>query len=393
MAGLAMLCRGQEVSVNAVKGWLACEALKDPKKDWSEETFFLSVGRKDCYTKKDLENYSPPLKSVSTGPDGGNLTLPDKKGGLAPLALKVRANFDDVLATEDPTLKGKAKPDELTGASLSFSRDIKNGDNTWQGKGSVILPFIFNVDGSPDPEWQMISYGLIPSVSYEGLDTQGDLANEKDSLVYRVGGFLNFGGPVPLGEPNNPIDDGRLENRLRFFATYGTDYHHDISIPAGEFEYEPRYDTGGTFALGYPRVLLYRKGYDVADADFDQSTDTLLTYQLRTIFKTVGGSVEDNDGSAALESGSFVRTGLVTELKFDPLFAERLSLTMRYQYLFALEGSDDAPDRVDATLGWALWQNKETNQKFSLTATYVNGAMDLRQKDEESFLIGLGLTY
>lgn len=377
--------QAQTLTKSDIRIWLKGQAVMDEDQthDWSEKSFFMLAGEKAIYTAEDLRAYKPPpaYKPPAAAESG------KAGGGWKPIKLKVRENFDDVLATEDPSQDGKPDASDINGASFSFTRDLIDDADTWQGKGSIIMPLIWQGSDKPDADWHLDSGGLMPSISLEKLVTEGDANKESDSLVYRIGGFLNFGGP--LGKDNA----GRMENHLRGYFSYGTDTNHHVSIPAAEIEWEPRFDWGAGFTIGHWRALRWRKGYDPASADFSQSENALIAYQWRILLKAQAGEVSDAGDVPDLETGPFLRLGPVTELKFDPFFLKRLTLSARYQYLTPIDGPDASPDRFDASLAWTLWQRTELNQRVSVKATYINGPLDFRDEDVESLLIGLAVTF
>ncbi len=366
----------QTLSKSEVPAWLKGKSMEDTDGiyDWSEKNFRRLAGDKESYTSKDLVDFKPPKLAEPKSP-----TM-----GWQPVSIKIRENFDDVLAAEDPSQDGKDQASDINGASLSFSRDLIKNEDTWQGKGSVILPLIWQGSDTSD-NWEIENGGLTPSVSFEKLITEGDDSEETDSLVYRVGGFLNVAGPL--------AGDGRMENRIRGYFSYGTDTDQEVSIPAGELEWEPRLDWGNPFTIGHWRVAKWRSGYAPESSDFNKQRDALLAYQWRIFFKGQFGEVSDAADSPGLTEGSFARVGVITELKLDPFFLQKLSINTRYQYLAALDGPDASPDRFDASIAWTLWEDEAENRRVSIKATYVNGPLDFREENEESLLIGFGITY
>ncbi|HEY1081870.1 MAG TPA: hypothetical protein VGE29_06400 [Prosthecobacter sp.] len=411
LAPLPLCAQTKTLSRSDVLGWLKTQELLDEKKerDWSSKTFFDLMEYKERYTLEEIKTYqeskaAPVFKQPQSSPPL-TTTTPDFEpparrssiaSGLKPVYPRIRENFDDVLALEDPSLEISSTKDasDFNGASFSFTRDLISHEDTLQGKGSALLPFIWQRDVTPGYGWDIYSFGFIPSVSLENFVTEGTsaaaLKKETDSLVYRLGGFINLGDSSP-----DHVEKYVLEHRLRGFLTYGTDLDHDVAIPAAELEWEPRIDLKGNLSLGHWRAIDFREGYESTDGTFKRQDHVRLAYQWRFFVKGQYGSVEDSHvaDTPHLTPGSFARLGAVTELKFDPFYLPRLAFSARYQYLAALAGPDSNPDRLDISLAWTLWENEDEGRRVGLKASYINGPADLRERKVETLLLSLAITF
>ncbi|TLD71470.1 hypothetical protein FEM03_08060 [Phragmitibacter flavus] len=299
---------------------------------------------------------------------------------------KIRESSSDIMATEDPTLEAVArkKKDDLKGASVSFSYNFKNDSDTWIGKAAIIAPFKWDrnteyENGSP---MTLMSYGLVPSLTLNQLESTDPKHSEIDQLIYRVGGFATLYGPRPY----------LTELNVRGFGTYGTNFAHDLSIHAFEFEVEPRWHLGQRFAIGYRTSLIDRDTNTAGEAP-DYSKNSWLAYQSRLYLKGSVGSVTDSASLPEVNEGSFFRLGPVLELKLDPFFHEKLSINFSYRYFFTIEGSDQNNSLLETGVEWMLFGSKEEGKSVSLKASYIQGGIDLTQQDTETLLLGFGITY
>lgn len=315
---------------------------------------------------------------------GGHIIPQKPKQGFQ--GLKVRESASDVLAVEDPTLETQArkKKDDIKGASLSYNRNFRSDTDTWIGKAAVILPFKWNTNAEyfNSSPMTLMSYGLIPSVTLNQLESTDPKQKEIDQLLYRAGAFATLYGPQPY----------LTELNLRGYATYGTNLDHDLKIGAFEFEVEPRWDIAPRVAIGYRKSIIDR---DIALAGQapNYEKNSYLAYQARMYLKGAAGDIAESAEIPDVNEGSFFRVGPAFELKFDPFFHEKLSISCSYRYLFAIEGSDQNNSLFEAGVEWMLFGSKEEGKVVSLKASYIEGGLDLTQQETETVLLGLGVTF
>src|SRR6266446_1560167 len=92
--------------------------------------------------------------------------------------IKLRGNYDDVLSSEDPTVKSaKNARADLTGALFSYTRDYRANSNSWGAVGAVIAPFAWHFPTHTRVlgPLQLESAGFVPSISIDRV------SNSKDS--------------------------------------------------------------------------------------------------------------------------------------------------------------------------------------------------------------------
>src|SRR6266404_4945410 len=134
-----------------VRAWLAAQAARDPGKAWTWEVFAYKHAHRHPgkpITGAELNEFDPPTIG---GNASGSATTQAKPpvGTIATIAshLKIRSNFDDTLASEDPSLAAsdtasKGSISDLTGAIFSYTRDFKANSDLWVAKGALI--YLFN---------------------------------------------------------------------------------------------------------------------------------------------------------------------------------------------------------------------------------------------------------
>ncbi len=315
---------------------------------------------------------------------------------------RIRHDWRDVLYDEDPsqfTDKPKALGD-LQGATFSYTRDQVASTDTWSAHAALIVPFTHH--WPEDQHFGLDQFAIAPSVTYDRVDTNGDPKKEVDSILYRLGFYLDFFGlqsrsalptdvPYPGGGPNPAAAfGGGYGLQLRAAGVYATNQDHDAGLAGFELDLEPRW-LGQKISLGY-RTVLWRKVPSLPDA----TDDALFEAQLRLWLHAEGGDVLDAGAGWVASNDNFFRVGpsIQLQLRAPALPGGRaLSLTVLYSYLGAITGPDDHPFHLQTALVYDLFRDKELNHKVSINATYERGGLDLTKQNVDSFTLGLGVLF
>ena len=349
--------------------------------DWSFETFKKVNQDKPVYAAEAVnkwEGFNRPTIHRDTTP-----TEPQKifQG------VKIRASFDDVLTSEDPTSSTfggdkKGGVSDLTGASFSYTHDYRGNSDAWAAKGALLLPFSVTRDVSTTTTSQMAlkNYGFVPSVSFDRETNDKAADKEVDSLIFRTGVFAKWLGPKPL-----------TSLTLRAYFTYGTDFEFKSATPAGEFELEPVIGGRGAFGIGSRHFV-----FPADAASVKTFALTNVAYQLRAILHGYYGQTVDAGKTGAPEQ-DFVRLGPKLQLRLDPLFTERLTCSINYEYQEDIVGHSrhhsflsiepelvlNPPSSDDTSLDKPI---------IKLHLSYQHGGIDLTTQSVHTLLIGLGVT-
>ncbi len=348
-------------------------------------------GPKKAYTAKDVNTYESAEKAaVAAEKQMKTLTSQVYQGPHEFPWLSLRRSYRDVLSIEDPTLQVEGTTpsaktfDDLQGALFSYNRDFKKDVDTWSVEGALLAPFSFTENSgiaTGDP-WTPTRFGIIPSVSYHRISTNGDPSGEVNQLTYRVGLFQKF-------------ESGSAFSALtvRAFGSYLTDAQHQTSVPAGEFEVEPQADFGTMFdnrvRIGYRTILIPKPESWQAD----EHDTALIAYQLRLLLHGEYVSVENTGSNPALKLGDAFRMGPIVQLDLKPFVFPRLGFSMRYSYLPALSGNDDHDSLFSVDAEWDIVKETEKRRKLSLKVSYLNGGLDLTKQKAEAVTVGLGATF
>ncbi len=322
---------------------------------------------KGPYSVESIKSFRPITKhpTVSAGETG-------TKQGFQ--GIKIRSNFDDVLTSEDPTIAdAKEKKADLTGASFSYTRDFKADSDSWAANGSILMPFAWARSTHPHTGGpiELQSYGFIPSISFDRVSNSIDNSKDVDSLTFRLGAFAKTtGGPL-------------FSQTFRGFATYGTSFGFNKSIPTAEFEYEPAFILNRELGIGTVHALLPTLG---AGEDPSNAKKTFLAYRLRAYFHAEYGRIEDKGDATAAATGGFGRGGPVLQLRLAPFFSDKLNCTVTYEYFSRFTGL--------ATHNYLLKvePSYDISDAVSLKASYEKGGVNPIDQQVETFFIGLGVT-
>jgi hypothetical protein len=303
---------------------------------------------------------------------------------------KIRKDWSDVVAGEDRSQPGKKTLDDLEGARLSYSHDERakpfNGStvaDTWSAVGALIYPFDWRIE--EPAKWLPEIITLAPSISINKVSTQNP-TNQVDNLYYRLGLVSDWA-----------ISDwGLSEIQARGAFVYATDVEHRASLPAGEFDIEPKFlwrqprargrQWGG---LGYRNILFERE-----PRKEDGTDDSLVDWQVRTWLHLEGGDLQRNDAKWETVNGGFFRMGPTVQGVINfPRFIRGFSINGQYSYLEPISGPKDHRDYWKVGGSLTLYQNPTLKQKVSLTADYQKGGLTLSKQPVDIVTVGLGITY
>ena len=310
---------------------------------------------------------------------------------------KIRKNWSDVVASEDPSQVGTTKKtmDDLEGASFSYSHDDKakpyKGStvaDTWSAVGSLIYPITWTGTaefGSWAPAYVM----LAPSVSVNKIATQNP-TNEVDHLEYRMGVVGSW----------VVADKWLSEIQVRGAFVYDTDTGHHASLPAGELDIEPRFlwykqsNPGAPwqqnyYGIGYRSVLLNK-----VPRKEDFSDNSLLDWQVRTWVHMEAGDLQLNGATWQSVGGSFFRVGPSVQAVLNfPELLNGFSVDGEYDYLPAISGPTGRNHYVSLGAALTLYHNALSHRKISLVANYKEGGLALSKQPVEIVTVGLGVTF
>lgn len=250
------------------------------------------------------------------------------------------------LADVDP--RGKYK-ETTPPATFSYQRDFNNGSDAWTAKGVVARPFVFDDVGSSS---------FIPSFEFDRFSHAGDPADERDSLIFRLGSDIGLRGDS-------------AGNRLRMNAAFKTDSGLRERTWAGEVEWETSYGPlGGFHPLGHLPVAWYPRAYPRAEF----------------------GTRSDNRDLLTADEKDFFRAGPVLALQLTPYFQKgwdhQFIVSLEYAYLLSLKG-DRGARNFAARFDWTL----DPRGHLKLGVEYRKGALTLEERGTKSLTVGLGIAF
>jgi len=328
------------------------------------------------FTAKQIKSYAP---TPTPPPAGFQKPLP---GPLGPF--KLRESWSDILAVEDPTVgtaEGNQSYDDLKGAKFSFERNFKTDTDTWIAQGALILPLVWVRDVALGTAgWA--SYGLTPSATINRVHNEGDDTQNVEKLTFRAGGFATRYFQQPS------LIDSVV---IRAGFAYQTDSKFGASIPAGEFELEPRLWKTVRFGIGYRQILI-DKNPDQRSCPKDNA---ILAYQARLRFRTEYGHFEempDKTKPTVKVDQEFLHVGGRFGIEFDPLFFSKVTGSVDYSCLPSVVGPSGHNRLLQAELAYKLWE-RDDGGKGSLSLKYVKGGLDFDQEEVHTLYLGLSALY
>ncbi len=239
-------------------------------------------------------------------------------------------------------------------ATFSYQRDFAGDGDAWTAKGVVARPFLFEGVGSSS---------LIPSFEFDRFSHQGDPAEERDLLIFRLGSDIGLPG----------IPDGKTiaGNRLRVNGAFKTDSGFREKTWAGEVEWETSLGPlGGFHPLGTLPIAWYPRAYPRAEF----------------------GTRSDNRELLTEDQKDFFRLGPVVALQLTPYFQkgwdDRFILTFEYAYLLSAKG-DRSVRNLAARFDW----NLDKDGHLKLGVEYQKGAPTLEEGSTKTLKVGLGVAF
>jgi hypothetical protein len=303
---------------------------------------------------------------------------------------RIRRDWRDVVFDEDASVFNPDKKDgskvlgDLEGATVSYSHDGKAKSDTWSAHGAIILPYTLAwLKGS---SFSLRRFAVAPSITYDRVTTNGKPTDETDSLLYRLGFYMDFWGS---DRKFTPAFNYGLQ--IRAAGVYATDHDHRAGLAGFEMDFEPRFRSGSQGILGYRTVLIKK-----IPAQADKSDNSIIEMQLRAWLHMEGGDIQDTGKAWTGTKGSFFRMGPTVQLQLAmPSLpgGRELSLTTVYSYLAAISGSNSHPSYFRSTLSYDLFKDKELNQKVAINASYEWGGLNFTKQQVDTFTIGFGVLF
>jgi hypothetical protein len=310
---------------------------------------------------------------------------------------RVRRSYADLLATEMGNLgefegsQTKALKD-LKGALFSYTDDFEHDSDQWTVQGAVILPFIFKTGVTPEGQFCIPLFGLMPSFSLNRFTTSrepkdaADLAkikaSELDEMVFRMGSFAQ-------------IDfTDNLFAVLRANGLVKTDTGTASCEPGFEIEFEPLWKSMQfpALGLGFLAIPEWAKRSTFDPNDPKTYKHPWLGYQARLRGRLLWGSVL-NDGTGN-DGPEYTRAGFTAEINFTPFILEQLTATAGVSYLPAISGDITDDQFLELGLGYTLFEDPAEGRKVSLELKYLRGAQDnLGAKVQDQITISLGVLF
>ncbi len=373
------------------------------------QDYYTAAQVRDAESREDAEPISEEAKekltAINRAREEGDTRIRLETNGRP--RLLIRHDWRDVLYEEDPSQKGQSVGD-LTGAKISYVRDQRAKTDTWAVHGAFIVPFAWDLDldreilNKPTPGFALRQIAVAPSVTLDLVTTNGDPGTEQNTVLYRVGLYVNafgrLGAKAPRDFPDS-VEDARrrlhqagppVGFQLRAAGVQITDFNHEAELQAFEADFEPRW-LAGPFSLGYRHVWLPKEPRRSDGAD-----DSRLHSQLRVWLHAEGGDVQDTAGVWNVAPERFLRLGPVVEFQLEApelIAGKPLSLTLLYSRFYTQEGPSEHEEYFNGTLTWTLFQDPEMNRKVTLNADYRKGGLNFTEEEVDQFTISLGILF
>ena len=378
-------------SVQDANEYLAYVQKRDQAADDYRKALKDKYGRQDYYSASQLrdveENGAKPMQiEGARDEDDPVLEAEDRiqrrpngffEGFRSP---RIRESWRDVLFEEDPSQPENKKLaiDDLVGATFSFTHDRLDDTDTWKALGALILPWQYErgVAGGWWPE----RVALAPSVGINKVDVSSGGSGDTDQMTYRMGVYANWRFPTRSGSGVE----------LRGAGVYVSDTEGEAELPGFEFELEPRWRLR-YFPIGYRQVLIPK-----AAVKADGSDISALEYQLRIWLHAEGGQIQHNGETWNALEEDFFRLGPVAQLTVAApylVFGRELSITARYSYLAAVEGTSERPSYFNGTAGLNLYHNPRLGHRISLNLSYQRGGLNFTKEKVDTLTLGLGVLF
>lgn len=317
------------------------------------EAVMDDLGDKEKYSFVELAAYGPnifPLPRDIVPEDNG-----DEERDTWDWYL--RGSKEDLGILDTPLPNARAAP-----ALFSFARNYEDASSTWQAVGALMGRKRIRHYQDAASDGGLSAVYLIPSLTFNKLDTNGDPAKEADSLVFRLGGEAVF-----LGENKAAF--------VRANPTLGTDTNFRSLLGGFEVQVEPVFNNT---IIGS------------AQSHFDGK----LQYRLRPLLNLETGLVFDAGRKANLQNHEddwFTRVGpqLHLDMWSDVPWLERFSLTMSYSHYEALGNGLESGGFFDSSLSIRL----DDDGNISLTTKYQHGEVPFIKDSVDILSVGLGFKF
>ena len=396
----------------ALRQRFALMAERDPSAKGLYEVLLKRFGKRDWYLAsqvRDVEalpNEVPPTAEEQKAADevltaldaGERREFLAKEGWRTP---RIRRDWRDVLYDEDPSqedAKSRALGD-LVGAHLSYTRDGRADSDMWAAQGALIFPYTRHFES--EGKFALVQFAAAPSVSINRISTNGDPAVETDTVLYRMGVYMDFQGSAGSGGGSTEDSlQGALDRvakqgrpysiQVRAAGVYVSDMDNRAGLRGYEADIEPRF-VNGFLPLGYRKVLIEKHPMKP-----DESDDAHLECQLRAWLHLEGGEVQDAGEAWAATTQPFFRWGPTVQFQLTaPSLpgGRALSLTALYSYLAAEKGPSDHEWYFRSTLSYELYKGVEENHVIRINADYQRGGLNFTKEEVDSFTIGLGVLF
>ena len=280
---------------------------------------------------------------------------------------QIRHSFNtDLSATTDvgdPTSPSTQanKDDFAKGALFSYTHDFGGHNNTWTADGAILRPInLLDVKKGQAPPGQEIYWSkvdLVPSVTFDKLNTTNSKTAKVDSLVFRTGAVADlFGGPVAdIMQFRGYVDDG-------------TDFELKSQVFATELEWEP---------------ILHSIGL----GQYQQCGPVPVFYATRFYLHSEYTDTFDTGGKKNLQLGSASRFGPRLELDLEPEFLRNLTFSAFYAYDLGLTGN------IGESRYYSLALNYNITANFGLAAQYTYGQIPIARDKSDNVNVGLTVKF
>lgn len=262
-------------------------------------------------------------------------------------------------ATDSSIPQEGASLDNVSGAFVSYSNDVRQSTEEWQVKGAILYPVRFEKGDKEEMNGaRLTAYTFVPSVTFDRKFDSEDVASELDTLTFEVGSEWEFSG-------------GPWFNKqyLRLGPFYATDFSFESAVAGVEMEFEVLKTAWG---LGEPAECFHKR------FKCEWSAKLLLG---------AGKTLEAGDKVNLLEEEDFVTLGPEFSLALSPTFKplDRLQLDASWYYIEDISGGSGAADQLEAGISFGL----DANGHVRLRTEYRHG--DLRYTRDKITIITTGL--
>ena len=147
-----------------------------------------------------------------------------------------------------------------------------------------------------------------------------------------------------------------------------------------------RFGIGSTYSLN-----------EIDDPKSPTGKRTNIAYLLRAYVHSEYGRTTDPGDKMDVSVKDFFRVGPKVELTLDPLFTDRLTASVSYEYLANIAGTSSHNHLFKASAEYRITTADDVKKNpfvplMSLRVTYEDGGIDLTNERVKTLLVGLGVT-